>query len=391
MQMIGGGEVVGGDGGQTAEITEGVTRILVPRESLTSRDPPRDPAFFNPKARMNRDVSVAAYKAFAGGFDGPITMIDCMAGVGPRGLRAANESGVSNVVINDLNGYARGLVERSVALNGLGKTITVTGREACRLCSDFAEGGKRAAIVDIDPFGSPARFIDCAMRATMHGGMLAVTATDLQVLNGLFQNACKRRYGGVPVRAKYGNETAIRLVLGCMRHIAARMDMEIAPLFVESDMHYYRAFVRMYRRPDQCENTGYIAHCRGCLNREAINEHRTECRVCGAKAELAGPLWTGELFDAGFVRDMQGALAGLDGLDRRCARLLAVAESEAGMPAAYYTLDEIAARMGSSPIKMEVAVKRLQGAGYAASATSLDPTGFRTDAAPADIAAIFGS
>ena len=67
----------------------------------------------------------------------------------------------------------------------------------------------------------------------------------LQVLNGLFQDACKRKYGGIPVRTEYGKETAIRLILGCLRIVAARLGVEIIPMFAESNMHYYRTYVQV--------------------------------------------------------------------------------------------------------------------------------------------------
>ena len=50
----------------------------------------------------------------------------------------------------------------------------------------------------------------------MHRGMLALTATDLQVLHGLFNKAAKRRYYGTPVKTEFSNEIAIRLILGCV-------------------------------------------------------------------------------------------------------------------------------------------------------------------------------
>ena len=373
----------------TVEITEGSTRMLVPRGSLEGRDPPLRPAFFNPRAEMNRSVSVAACSAFARRFGGPKVFVDCMASLGARGLRVANEAaGVEEVVINDLNPSARELARRSAALNGLGN-VRVTGEEACRLCSGFSRRGERASMVDIDPFGSPARFVDCGIRATMHGGILSATATDLQVLSGRFQNACRRRYGGAPVRTEYGNETAIRLVLGCIRHVAARMDVTVAPLFVESDMHYYRIFVRVLNRPDQGDNVGYIAHCAACADRWVEGGPRAACRSCGSEAGLSGPLWTGDLFDGRFVGEMASEAESL-GAGRRCKKLLAAAALEAGMPAAYYTLDEIASRMGASPVGLADAVERLRGAGFAASPTSLNPAAFRTDAPVGEITAAFG-
>jgi tRNA (guanine26-N2/guanine27-N2)-dimethyltransferase len=55
-----------------------------------------------------------------------------------------------------------------------------------------------------------------------------------------------------------------------------------------------------------------------------------------------------------------------------------LAESE--MPGMYFTLDEIASRMKSSPPKLEDAINKLQNNGFIASSTSFSPTGFRTDA-----------
>ena len=374
-------------GHRIVEITEGTTRILVPEKSVTEKSPPTEPAFFNPRARMNRDLSMLAYSAFVKGFHGPKIFVDCMSGLGSRGLRVANELQVERVVINDLNPSALQLARRSAALNSL-ENIEVTEKEACRLCGDFSKRNERASMVDIDPFGSPARFVDCGIRATMHGGILAVTATDLQVLNGMFQNACMRRYGGTPVRTKYGNEIAIRLVLGCIRHVAARMDIKVVPLFVESYMHYYRVFVRVLNRPDREENIGYIAHCGGCKDRRATSRHQASCELCGSGVMLSGPLWVGGLYEKGFLEGMAGELGHFH-THKKCEWIISAAIREAGMPAAYYTLDEIASEMGTSPMGLGEAVRRLTDGGFAASPTAFDPTGFKTDAPIDEIKRMF--
>ena len=126
------------------------------------------------------------------------------------------------------------MAEYSARQNNL-KDIKFSEKEVCRFLSDYSKKGERGSIVDIDPFGSPAAFFDCGIRATMHGGILSTAATDLQVLNGFFQEACKRKYGGIPVRTEYGNEIAIRLILGCLRIVAARLGVKIIPMFVESE------------------------------------------------------------------------------------------------------------------------------------------------------------
>ena len=59
------------------------------------------------------------------------------------------------------------------------------------------------------------------------------------------------------------------------------------------------------------------------------------------------------------------------------------------MPATYYTLDEIASKLKTSPLRLEKAIELLQKNGFSASPTSLEPTGFRTNARIDEIENIF--
>ncbi len=390
-------------GAEMVAVTEGSTRLVVPEASLGGLPPPAEPAFFNPRARLTRDVSVAACAAFLARYDGPAVMLDALSGLGARGLRVANEAGAGSLeaaVLNDINPRALALAAESAAANGLEGRAEFSEAEACRFLAGRSSRGRRGAIVDADPFGSPAPFLDCCVRALEHGGMLSVTATDLQVLNGMFPGACERRYGGIPVRRSgFGNEVAIRLVLGCLRRVTARLGLAFEPLFVGSDQHYYRAFVRLLGRPDTSSNMGHVFSCAECGERGRAGEGGKEqpavvgggpfaCGACGRPAGLAGPLWTGPLFDGEFLRDMRAAARGLD-VGGACRRTLDRAAQECGMPAAYHTLDGVASRLGISPPRLDRAVALLRRAGFSASPTSLDPTGFRTDAAVAEMRGVF--
>jgi len=371
------------------EIIEGQTKVLVPKKSITDKVPPKEPAFFNPKARLTRDFSIIAYGAFLKKFVGPKIFLDGLSGVGIRGLRVANELSLDNVIINDLNPTALELAKHSAQLNNL-KNIKYSEMEVCRFLSNHSTKGERGSIVDIDPFGSPSEFFDCGIRATMHGGILSTTATDLQVLNGLYQNACKRKYGGIPIRVEYGNEMAIRLILGCLRMVAGRIGVEIVPLYAESNMQYYRTYVRVLIRQDQKENIGYILHCKNCGQRKISLEQDNECELCKSKISVAGPLWIDKIFDKQFVEDMILKVPELS-VDKICEKTLQKCLLESQMPGTYFTLDEIASRMRSSPPKLEDAIKNLQKNGYVASPTSFCPTGFRTNANINQIIGVFGS
>ena len=283
------------------EIIEGNTKLIVPKKSLTEKVPPIKPAFFNPKARTNRDFSIIAYAAFLKKFEGPKIFLEALSGVGARGLRVANELKIEKILINDLNPTALKIAEDSASLNNL-KNIEFSEKEACVFLNGHSRKGNRGTLVDIDPFGSPAAFFDCGIRATMHGGILSTAATDLQVLNGLFQGACKRKYGGIPVRVEYGNEMAIRLILGSLRSVAARLGVKIIPMFVESEMHYYRTYMKILNTPEKEEKIGYIIFCRNCKDRHTETIRQTECRKCGHETEIAGPLWIGKLFEKEFAK-----------------------------------------------------------------------------------------
>jgi len=369
------------------EIIEGETKLLVPKKSITDKVPPMKPAFFNPKAKLNRDFSIIAYSAFLNKFQNPKIFLEGLSGIGARGLRVSNELEIENLIINDLNPSALKMAEYSANLNEL-KNIEFSEKEVCKFLSDHSKKGERGSIVDIDPFGSPAAFFDCGIRATMHGGILSTAATDLQVLNGLFQGACKRKYGGIPVRVEYGNEMAIRLILGCLRTVAARLGVEVIPMFVESEMHYYRTYVKVLNRPDQQENIGYILHCKNCGHRKTTTNQEQNCELCESKISIAGPLWIGKIFDKEFVKNMLLEVPKLT-VDKKCEKILSKCLAESEIPGTYFTLDEIASRMKSSPPKLENVILNLQKNNFTASVTSFNPTGFRTNAKINEVIEIF--
>ncbi|TLY02659.1 MAG: tRNA (guanine(10)-N(2))-dimethyltransferase [Thaumarchaeota archaeon] len=362
-----------------AEIVEGNTKLLVPKDALVDSSPPREPAFFNPRARISRDFSIIAYSTFLKNFKGPKIFLDSLAGIGARSIRVANELNIiENVFVNDVNPKALEIAQKIAKLNNVTK-CSFSENEACRFLSSHSRREGRGAIVDIDPFGSPSRYLDCGIRATFHGGLLSVTATDLTVLHGLFPKACKRKYYGTPVKTEYGNEIALRLVLGCINLVAGRLDVMVTPLFVQNNMHYYKIYVKILVKTDTNNNMGYIIHCKKCGNRQVTNDVDYTCKICNSKAELAGPLWIGNLYNKDFVEGMLVEENNFQ-VDKSCKKTLEKCLKEIDMPPSYYTLDEIARRKRSAPISLAKIIDKIQQAGYKASITSLNPSAFKTNA-----------
>lgn len=343
-----------------------------------------NPVFFNPRAKLSRDLSLIVYQAFSKNFKNEKIFLDGLSGVGIRGLRVANELNMYSI-INDLNPTAIQLARDSAKINNA-SNVKFSKEDVCRFLSTHSTKYERGSIVDVDPFGSPVSFFDCGLRATIHGGIFSCTATDLQVLNGLFNDACDRKYGGIPIRVKYGNEIALRLILGCLSRVAGRLDISITPIFVESNRHYYRTYTKVEKKIDQRKNIGFITHCTNCKYRETTSNQEASCKLCGSKNEHAGPLWIGRLFDKKFVQNM--TIEELT-VDKNCEKILAKALLESDMPGTYYTLDEVASIIKSSPPKLDDIIASLKSVGFLASPTLFNPTGFRTDATINDISKIF--
>ena len=372
------------------EIVEGITKIRVPNGSISEKVPPKEPAFFNPKASLNRDFSIIAYSSFWKNFQYPKIFLDGLSGIGARSLRVANEiDGVDEVIANDVNPKALELAKESSEINSL-KNFEISENETCRFFSLHSRKNNRGSIVDIDPFGSPSKYIDCGVRATMHGGLLSVTATDLQVLHGLFNNAAKRRYYGVPIKTKFSNEIAIRLIIGCIYLISSRLDITIQPKFVDNDMHYYRVYLKILNKPEQEDRMGFIIYCRQCGMRKPVKNVVTVCEFCKGEIETAGPLWIDRIFDKDFVATMKDEVKNLT-VSKKCDIILEKCYEESDLQPTYYTLDEIASRMKLAPLKLTTAIQKLQDSGFNASRTSLNPTGFRTNCQINDILKIFGN
>ncbi len=379
------------------EVTEGRTKLLVPRGSLSEPVPSRSPAFFNPNARLNRDLSIVAYKAYACGA-GNRTMADALAGVGSRSVRAAVEVGeLEHVYINDANPLAIDISRRSAALNGVEHRCEFSVNEACRFLIEHSARGSRFGIVDLDPFGTPALHTDCAVRAVSDGGLLSVTATDTPVLCGIYPDVCERRYYGRSINTEYGNELGLRLMLGLISMTASRLERGIRPVFVQSTRNYLRAYVIVNEGSEHADampgKLGLIHHCASCGSRsysKGRSDWNRVCDLCKSSMKTAGPLWMDGIFDVEFLDSMEEALLHCT-VDKRCGIILSLAKEEAGMPPTYFSVDRVFKRLKAAPVPMARIIEKLRGSGFTASRTSLRPIGFRTDATSDEVCRVLGT
>jgi tRNA (guanine26-N2/guanine27-N2)-dimethyltransferase len=304
---------------------EGSTTLLVPRESLRTKVPPRTPAFFNPAARLSRDISIQIYTSFTRMYssqfkNGRVVLADAFSGVGARSIRVAKEIPcIDKVILNDLNPIAIKAARESARINHVADKCLYSQKDIHEfLNARISIKKERYAIVDLDPFGSPSQYADSLLRTVTDGGLVSVTATDTAVLFGKYPKVCFRKYYSKPINCIYSNEIAVRILISFLGLVAGRMDLSIEPVFAHSHRHYSRVYIRVHVSSNEAnklsDNLGYITHCFNCGDRRKHSftfQLPLLCSICGSderdknekKISISGPLWIKPIFSKQLISD----------------------------------------------------------------------------------------
>eukprot|EP00913_Durusdinium_trenchii_P021028 g19761.t1 len=153
--------------------------------------------------------------------------------------------GIASIVANDLDPNAVEHMKRNFAHNELPSHVQAVNSDAnAHMYSKRAKGtgglGLSAYdVIDLDPYGTVAPFIDSAVQAVADGGLLCITSTDM------------------PVPVLHAFATA-----------AARCGREVRPLLSVSIDFYVRLFVRVFDSPARVKRhaskTGLVHQCVQC-------------------------------------------------------------------------------------------------------------------------------
>jgi len=359
-------------------ILEGRTRLLVPAESLTRKAPATFPVFFNPAAKLNRDVSVAIAAVTR-----PKTYLDALAGTGARAVRVSREAAPEAMVtMVDFNEASLSVAAQNVRKNRVGKRCSLVHSEVNRFLYSRFERDEKFDAVDVDPFGSPAPYLQAALVASADRGTLSFTATDAAVLCGVYPEVALRRYGAAAPRSEFVHETAVRILAGFAARIGGINDIGVRPIAAHSTLHYLRVYLRVERgatRADESQkNLGYVTQCNGCYSRFSGDGPLARCPKCSTKVRSAGPLWVGKLCDekaltqaAAFCAkqkwtDAAGTVSSLSGVD--------------AFPPFSYSLERAASRIGRSSVPVEVVMERLRSSGFKCVRQPFEELSLKTDA-----------
>lgn len=276
------------------------------------------------------------------------TILDALSATGLRALRYAQEMPfVTKVTANDLDPSAVESIKRNIMHNKLEDKIEVTKGDALghmymKIAEQLALTEKDKAqgksgkydVLDLDPYGTAATFLDAAVQAVRDdGGLLCVTCTDAGVWasNGYPEKAFAL-YGGVPIKGNHSHEVGLRLILHSIATSAARYGLTIEPLLSLSIDFYARVFVRIRKSPAAVKfaagKTMIMYNCdTGCgawstqlllRNKSSPNKNGNgsfykhsmthgptadqHCEHCGFKTHIAGPMYAGRLHSPDFVK-----------------------------------------------------------------------------------------
>jgi len=308
----------------------------------------------------DRDIGVALARALSPLATGGRTGWEMTAATGVRGLRQLHESNAfASFRFTEANPEAfRVLLENvarfpgASAVKGDAREVPVQGP------FDY---------VDLDPYGSPAPFLETALSSVRPGGVVAITATDMMVLAGAQPAACRRRYNARPVRGRLGPEGGLRILLAEGSRTASALDRSIRPLLAYARDHYVRAYVEVRAGRDSEPPV------------EEIEPDRWTGPWVGDHGPY-GPLWLGRLFDPELV----GRLSTPEGASRReeVERFLLRLQEEVEVDRPFYFEPNIlAARLHlSAPPGLRAVSEGLRSLGFRVARTHARPEGFRTDA-----------
>ncbi|XP_047434611.1 tRNA (guanine(26)-N(2))-dimethyltransferase isoform X2 [Mugil cephalus] len=341
-----------------------------------------------------------------------LRVLEGLAASGLRSVRFALEvPGLRSVTANDFSTKAAALIARNAQYNGVSHLVQASCRDASMLMYEMRGKKERYDVIDLDPYGSPASFLDAAVQAVSEGGLLCITCTDMAVLAGNNGETCYSKYGSVSIKAKYCHEMALRIILHSLDQRAGVYQRYIQPLLCVSVDFYIRVFVRVFTGQAMVKNSAskqaLVYNCVGCGSfhlqrmgrRTANGKHMKysaatgppvgpECEHCGQRHQLGGPIWAEPIHDMKFVQNVLSSVSGNPtrfGTSKRIEGMLSMVTEELEDVPLYYTVDNLSSTIHTNTPPLLQFRSALLHAGHQVSLSHACKNAVKTDAPPAAI------
>lgn len=333
-----------------------------------------------------------------------IRILDALAATALRSIRYAKEiPGVKEVVVNDLDGAAIQAARRNIDFNQI-DMCKIRVEQGDAVCAMHASKSKeRFDVIDLDPYGSAAPFMDAAVQSVGEGGLLCITCTDMGVLSGGHPETCYAKYGSMPTKGKYLHEMALRIVLHSLEAQANRYRRHIVPILSLSIDFYVRLFVRVFTSPAEVKNSclkaSYVYQSLGCgsfflqpVGRKSKNNFNPcltlgdgQCSQTGSRFKIGGPIWNPPIYDMDWVTLLLERVENYRGpfppaTRKRIHGMLTSVSEELPDAPLFYTLPDICSTLHCNSPRMVDVQAALVNAGYRVSQQHKEPQAIKTDA-----------
>ncbi|NXS54509.1 TRM1L protein, partial [Brachypteracias leptosomus] len=299
--------------------------------------PQKTDSYFNPKMKLNRQLIFCALAVLAKERE-PIECLDAFGATGIMGLQWAKHLRNSvRVTINDCNENSVAMIRENCLLNKMKVKLNTKEEDNDEAMGDGEENADTIEVtkmdanvimhlrsfdfIHLDPFGTTVNYLDSAFRNVRNLGIVSLTSTDISSLYAKAQHVALRHYGCNIVRTEYFKELAARIVIAAVTRAAARCNKGIEVLLAVALEHFVLVVIRVLRGPspadDSVRKIRYLIHCQWCEERVFLKESNMleenpyqqlpcDCHgsMPGKTAVVLGPLWSGALFNAGFLRRM---------------------------------------------------------------------------------------
>lgn len=386
-------------------VQEGKATILTPKQ---------DEVFYNPIQQFNRDLSIMAIKAYdeirhekiqaikkksknkRTKLNG-LKILESLAASGLRSCRYGLEiPEAGKIVANDMLAEAVKSINKNVEYNKLTDKVVANQGDAIKFMGSTDE---KFHIVDLDPYGTAAPFIDSAIQCLEDDGMLLVTCTDAGVLAGSgYPEKCFALYGGnnfgnAYVNGESNHEVGIRLILNLIASTAAKYKKTIEPMLSLSIDYYFRVLVKVKTSPINVKNhaseTMLTYGCNGCGHKivqplgmknntkfqypKLQGPISSNCQYCGTSYNVAGPMYAGNLHNREFIDKVLKINESSDKeiyvTNERIKGMLTLASNELDDAPFFFNLNQLCSIFKSPPISIEQYTKAVGNLGYKVSLT----------------------
>lgn len=272
-------------------------------------------------------------------------ILDALSATGLRALRYAQEIPfATSIVANDMDRKAVESMGLNIKHNRLESKITPnTGNAIAHMYHvafppEDSHGPDHVSakydVIDLDPYGTAAPFLDAALHAVNDGGMLCVTCTDSGVFASCgYPEKTFSLYGGMPIKGGHSrrwsssDSTLNRICRGqaryrdrafalpqhrflhpCLRSCTQEPGRSQVPR--RKDNGHIQLRQRMWRLDYSASGPQHktaVIQGRQHILKYSIAQApgaNSNCDHCGSKTHVAGPMWAGPLHNAAFIERM---------------------------------------------------------------------------------------